>query len=83
MMNFFGCSGIIVKGNIKFLEGIFYHRVIFVNYLFRSFVFFFSLGFGARLLRPLFRNEKSWRVLDVFIALVMWSIALSLILGNY
>ena len=48
-----------------------------------SFVFFFSLGFGASLLRPLFRNEKSWRVLDVFIALVMWSIALSLILGNY
>ena len=48
-----------------------------------SFIFFFSLGFGARLLRPLFSNEKSWRVLDVFIALVMWSIALSLLLGNY
>ena len=48
-----------------------------------SFVFFFSLGFGASLLRPFFRNENSWRVLDVFIALVMWSIALSLIMGNY
>ena len=48
-----------------------------------SFIFFFSLGFGASLLRPLFRNEKSWRILDIFVGAVMWSIAMSLILGNY
>jgi len=48
-----------------------------------SFIFFFCLGFGASLLRPLFRNEKSWRILDIFVGLVMWSIAMSLILGNY
>ncbi len=48
-----------------------------------SFVFFFSLGFGATLLRPLFRSEKSWRGLDVFVGLVMWSIAASLVIGNY
>lgn len=38
---------------------------------FGSLVFFFSLGYGARLLRPLFAKEISWRVLDFLIALVM------------
>ncbi|PRY22595.1 L-lysine exporter family protein LysE/ArgO [Aliiruegeria haliotis] len=46
-----------------------------------SFVFFFSLGFGARMLQPLFARPASWRVLDVIIGFVMWSIALGLLLG--
>lgn len=45
-----------------------------------SFLFFFSLGYGARLLAPLFRRPVAWRVLDVFVGLVMWSVAASLIL---
>lgn len=45
-----------------------------------SFVFFFSLGFGAKLLRPLFANPVSWRVLEGAIAVVMWLIALKLLL---
>lgn len=44
-----------------------------------SFVFFFSLGYGARLLAPLFARPKAWQVLDVFIGLVMWAIALKLL----
>jgi L-lysine exporter family protein LysE/ArgO len=44
-----------------------------------STIFFFSLGFGARFLGPLFARELSWRVLDAGIAVVMWSIALSLL----
>ncbi|WP_198403459.1 LysE/ArgO family amino acid transporter [Celeribacter ethanolicus] len=47
-----------------------------------SFAFFFSLGFGARLLAPVFARETSWRVLDGGIALVMWSIAVGLIRGG-
>ncbi len=43
-----------------------------------SALWFFSLGYGARLLAPLFARPMAWRVLDGFIALVMWSIALSL-----
>ncbi|MBU2868870.1 LysE/ArgO family amino acid transporter [Pacificibacter marinus] len=43
-----------------------------------STVFFFALGFGARLLAPLFAKEMSWRVLDGAICLIMWSIALNL-----
>ena len=46
-----------------------------------SFVFFFSLGYGARLLQPLFARPVAWRVLDVVVGLVMWAIALGLVLG--
>ena len=44
-----------------------------------SFTFFFSLGYGAALLRPLFARPVAWRVLDGLIALVMWTIAASLL----
>jgi L-lysine exporter family protein LysE/ArgO len=47
-----------------------------------SFVFFFGLGYGARLLAPVFARPRAWAVLDIMIALVMWSIALTLILGQ-
>ena len=45
-----------------------------------SFVFFFGLGYGARILAPLFRRASSWRVLDVLVGLVMWAIAAKLLL---
>ncbi|MSU89943.1 amino acid transporter [Rhodobacteraceae bacterium 2CG4] len=40
-----------------------------------SFVFFFGLGYGARLLAPLMRSPRAWRWLDGAIALVMWALA--------
>lgn len=43
-----------------------------------SFVWFFGLGYGARVLAPLFQKPKTWMVLDIFIALVMFSIAFGL-----
>ncbi len=46
-----------------------------------SFFFFFSLGYGARVLDPIFRNPQSWRVLDVIVGLTMWAIAAKLIVG--
>lgn len=45
-----------------------------------SFVFFFSLGFGARLLAPVMRSPRAWRWLDVGIGVVMWALAVSLVL---
>jgi L-lysine exporter family protein LysE/ArgO len=45
-----------------------------------SWLFFFSLGFGARFLLPFFQNQRSWQILDFMIGLVMWGIALSLVL---
>lgn len=48
-----------------------------------SFGWFSALGFGARLLRPLFAKPMSWRVLDAVIALVMAAIAVSLVIGLF
>lgn len=44
-----------------------------------SLLFFFALGYGARLLSPLFRRPRAWQVLDAGIALVMWGLAASLL----
>ncbi|NRP11885.1 MULTISPECIES: LysE/ArgO family amino acid transporter [unclassified Aliiroseovarius] len=46
-----------------------------------SFVFFFSLGYGARLLAPIMTRPSSWRVLDIGIGLTMWMIAVGLVHG--
>ena len=43
-----------------------------------SAVWFTGLGFGARLLRPVFARPTAWRVLDAVIAVVMVSLAASL-----
>lgn len=43
-----------------------------------SWLFFFALGYGARVLTPVFKSPKAWQILDGLIALVMWSIAWSL-----
>lgn len=45
-----------------------------------SFVWFFALGYGARLLEPIFRRPMAWRVLDTLIGGVMWLLALKLAL---
>jgi L-lysine exporter family protein LysE/ArgO len=45
-----------------------------------SVVWFVGLGFGARLLRPLFARPPAWRVLDGAIAVVMVGLGVSLAL---
>ena len=45
---------------------------------FASFVFFFSLSYGSKLLMPIMKHANSWRILDVIIALIMFSISLGL-----
>ena len=47
-----------------------------------SFIFFYSLGFGARLLSNFFKNSFSWKILDGIIGIVMWSIAFSLVYNS-
>ena len=44
-----------------------------------SALWFFALGFGARLLLPLFRRPLTWRLLDAAIGVVMWLIAWGLL----
>jgi arginine exporter protein ArgO len=47
-----------------------------------SFVFFTALGYGARLLAPVFQRPRAWVVLEVIVGAVMWAIALTLVLGG-
>ena len=48
-----------------------------------SFAFFFALGYGARLLAPLFERPAAWRWLDLGVGLTMWALALALLLGQH
>ena len=45
-----------------------------------SFTFFFSLGYGAGLLAPVFAKPRSWQVLEAVVGLTMWAIAANLLL---
>lgn len=47
-----------------------------------SFTWFFLLGFGARLLRPLFAKPAAWRMLDGLICLIMIGLGVGLIVGS-
>jgi len=44
-----------------------------------SFLWFFSLGYGARLLIPLFKKASAWKILNILIGIIMWWIAYSLL----
>lgn len=45
-----------------------------------SFVFFFSLGYGAKSLSPILNNPESWKIIDLFIAGIMFTVAAILLL---
>ena len=44
-----------------------------------SFVFFFSLAYGAKFLSPVMQRPMAWRVLDSLIAFVMFSLAIKMV----
>ena len=49
--------------------------------LLASFICFFSLGYGAKFLSPLFKSVKTWQILDFMIGCTMWIISYGLL--NY
>ena len=51
--------------------------------VFASFAWFFSLAYGARMLAPIFEKPTSWRILEFFIGVVMWSIAAKLLYSHF
>ena len=56
-----------------------YYKISFaLGAVLASFVFFFSLAYGARLLIPIMQRPFSWRILDSLIALIMFTIAFQL-----
>lgn len=44
-----------------------------------SFIWFFGLAYGARILIPIFKKEITWKILDIVIGLVMIRIASKLV----
>ena len=46
-----------------------------------SLTFFAALGFGARLLAPVFARPQAWVVLEVVVGVTMWAIAAALVFG--
>ena len=40
-----------------------------------SFIWFFSLAYGSRVLIPLFKKTATWRLLDIFTAFIMFYVA--------
>ncbi len=47
-----------------------------------SFLLFFSLGYGARLLQPIFIKPIAWTVLDAIVGIMMLFLGLGLLLGT-
>ena len=45
-----------------------------------SVVFFFSLGYGARFLAPLFEKPRAWKILEFFVGITMAFLAISLLI---
>lgn len=46
-----------------------------------SVIWFSTLGFGARLLDPVFKKPTAWRVLDAIIAVVLFTLGMSLLIS--
>ena len=62
-----------------------YYKITFtLGAILASFVFFFTLAYGARLLMPIMQRPFSWKILDSLIALIMFTIAFKLAsVGNW
>lgn len=43
-----------------------------------SFIWFFAITYGSCLLAPVLSKPSAWRIINVFIALMMWVIAISI-----
>ena len=48
-----------------------------------SFGFFFSLGYLARFLAPIFARPISWKILEFFVGLIMLALAFMLIFASF
>lgn len=69
---------VVLLGSIsaQFSEEIIYFSVGATS---ASFIFFFALGYGAQLLRPIFARARSWQILELLIGFIMWGIAAKLL----
>ena len=68
----------ILIGSISQQFSGFYKATFALGAILASFVFFFCLAYGAKILSPLMQRQSAWRMLDCLIALIMFTIAFQL-----
>ena len=68
----------ILIGSISQQFSGFYKVTFALGAILASFVFFFSLAYGAKILSPIMQLQSAWRTLDCLIALIMFTIAFQL-----
>ncbi|MDH6109381.1 L-lysine exporter family protein LysE/ArgO [Kitasatospora sp. MAP12-15] len=57
-------------------------RVLFaLGAMAASTLWFFGIAYGAALLAPVFRRPAAWRVLDVLVGCMMWTVAAGLLIS--
>lgn len=44
-----------------------------------SLLWFYGIGYGARILTPFFRKPIAWKILDILVGMIMWLIAAGLL----
>lgn len=58
-----------------------YSKIAFASgAILASFLFFFSLAYGAKLMSSIMRSNRAWQIMDAGIGALMWLLALMLIL---
>jgi L-lysine exporter family protein LysE/ArgO len=68
---------VLLLGSISVQYGNYKYYFV-IGAMLASFVFFFSLGYGARLFAPIFQRQLSWKILELIIGITMLIIALKI-----
>ncbi len=58
------------------------HLVFGAGAVTASFIWFFCLSLGSRLLSPLFKKQLPWRILDTLVGVIMWAVGFSVLRGS-
>jgi len=72
---------VVLLGSIGAQFPVFERPYFALGAILASFIWFFSMGYGARFLGPLFRKPLSWKILDFIIGCIMTILALTLAFG--
>lgn len=69
----------LLLGTVGAEHPLYEHAPFITGALMGSFVWFFSLTYGASRLSPIFKNPRAWQILDTIMGVVMIGMAISLI----
>ena len=72
-------DGVVLIGSIAAQHGIYRYSFGF-GAIIASFIWFFSIAYGARLLTPIFKKKIAWQILDIIVGIMMFIVAISLLL---